>query len=99
MRLLLSLFLLMYTGLAMSDITWIDTRTAEEYAGGHVQNAVLIPYEEIGQRISELNLSKDADIRVYCRSGRRSGIAKDTLNAMGFTNVTNEGGLSDVGLE
>jgi phage shock protein E len=32
---------------------------------------------------------------VYCRSGRRSGIARETLIAQGFTNVTNIGGLQE----
>ena len=80
----------------MSQVYWIDTRTAEEYAGGHHDEACLIPYEEIGARIAEVTTDKDADIRVYCRTGRRSGVAKDTLNAMGYTNVTNEGGIKEV---
>ncbi len=74
---------------------WIDVRTAEEYGSGHVPEAVNIPYEEIAERISEVTGDKDAPIYVYCRSGRRSGIARETLIAEGFTNVTNVGGLQD----
>ena len=36
---------------------------------------------------------KDASIYVYCRSGRRSGIAKETLEGLGFTQVVNVGGI------
>jgi phage shock protein E len=77
-------------------IYWIDTRTPEEYQAGHLPGAVLIPYEVIGDRIGEVTNDKNADIRVYCRSGRRSGVAKDTLEALGFTRVTNEGGYEDI---
>lgn len=74
---------------------WIDVRTTDEFSAGHVDGAVNIPYGDISQRISEVTKSKDELIYVYCRSGRRSGIAKDTLDADGFTNVINLGGLED----
>lgn len=77
------------------DAYWIDVRTAEEYTAGHVGQAVNIPYEEIAQRISEVTTDKDAEIYVYCRSGRRSGIAKAALDEAGFTRVVNAGGLED----
>ena len=77
------------------DAYWIDVRTAEEYAAGHVGEAVNIPYEEIGDRISEVTHDKDALIYVYCRSGRRSGIAKAALDEAGFSRVVNAGGLED----
>jgi phage shock protein E len=75
------------------DAHWIDVRTAEEYADGHVSQAVNIPYEEITQRIGEVTEDKDALIYVYCRSGRRSGIAKVALAQAGFSNVVNLGSL------
>ena len=78
-----------------NDPLWIDVRTAEEYAAGHVSGAVNIPYEEITGRIAEVTTDKDALIYVYCRSGRRSGIAQDALGKAGFSNVVNIGGLDD----
>lgn len=80
----------------MSTTFWIDVREADEFAGGHHPEAVNIPYESIAARISEVTDDKNADIRVYCRTGRRSGVAKDTLTAQGFSNVVNEGGIEDV---
>lgn len=74
---------------------WVDVRTSGEYDAGHVDGAVNIPYEEIAARISEVTANKDDVIYVYCRSGRRSGIAKSTLEDAGFTNVVNLGGLED----
>ena len=75
---------------------WIDVRTQEEFAGGSVEGAVLIPYEVIADHISSVTEDKNADIRVYCRSGRRSEVAKDVLKAMGYTNVINEGGYEEI---
>jgi phage shock protein E len=75
---------------------WIDVRTAEEYQSGHVEGSVNIPYDEIAERIFEVSVDLDADIRVYCRSGRRSGIAKDVLESLGFTAVKNEGGFEEI---
>lgn len=80
----------------MSEVFWIDVREADEFSGGHVESSINIPYEQIAQRIEEVTTEKDADIRVYCRSGRRSEVAKNTLIALGFTQVINEGGLEDV---
>lgn len=75
---------------------WIDVRTPEEFAQGHMGGAINIPYEEIGSQISAVARDVDSDIRVYCRSGRRSGVAKDTLNGLGYANVINEGGYEDI---
>ena len=72
---------------------WIDVRSADEYESGHVSEAVNIPHIEIAEGISTLTEDKDASIYVYCRSGRRSGIAKETLEGLGYTRVNNVGGL------
>lgn len=75
---------------------WIDVRTQEEFNGGHVKGSVLIPYEVIADHIAAVTPDKNADIRVYCRSGRRSEVAKDVLKAMGYVNVINEGGYEEI---
>lgn len=93
LALLLSLFL--SGSLWAQDPLWIDVRSAEEYASGHVSSAVNIPHTEIAARIGEVTTDKDALIYVYCRSGRRSGFALDVLEAAGYTNVVNAGGLED----
>lgn len=74
---------------------WIDVRSAEEFAAEHVSPAVNIPHTEIAARIAEVTTDKDALIYLYCRSGRRSGLAKDALEQAGYTNVVNLGGLQD----
>jgi phage shock protein E len=75
---------------------WIDVRTAEEFSQGHIPGSINIPYEIIGSEIASVTRDVDKDIRVYCRSGRRSGVAMDTLRGMGYENVINEGGYEDL---
>ncbi|MFC3117294.1 rhodanese-like domain-containing protein [Cellvibrio fontiphilus] len=81
---------------ATANEIWIDVRTAEEFNAGHLEGAAHIPFEEIAARIGEVTSDKNASIRLYCRTGRRSGIAQETLQAMGFTQATNEGGYEEL---
>ena len=81
--------------LLAADPIWIDVRTMDEYNSGHVSEAVNIPYTEIAEGISALTGDKDASIYVYCRSGRRSGIAKETLEGLGYKQVVNVGGINE----
>lgn len=77
--------------------TVVDVRTPAEYAAVHYQGAINIPLGELANRLDELKPA-DREIVVYCRSGRRSGIAERILEQSGFTNVTNGGGLSAMGI-
>ena len=80
---------------AESDYIVIDARTEEEFAGGHIENAILIPEYEIAERAEAELPDKDALILVYCRSGRRSKIASEELVKLGYTNVKEFGGIID----
>jgi phage shock protein E len=73
----------------------IDVRTSSEYENGHIENAINIPYDVIKDRITEITDDKEALIKLYCKSGRRSGIAKNVLDKLGYRNVTNEGGYEE----
>lgn len=97
MRKIVTLMLFLASGLVWAGApVWIDVRTAEEYAQDHMAGVdKLIPYEQIGSKIAELNLNKDTEINLYCRSGKRAGIAKQTLENLGYTKVYNRGGLND----
>ena len=70
----------------------IDVRSPQEYASGHVDGARNIPVGEIAERAAEVG-AKDAPVVVYCRSGMRSSQAKSALEAAGFTQVHNLGGI------
>lgn len=74
----------------------IDVRTAAEYQTGHARAAINIPYEAIAERIATLTPDRNTHIVLYCRTGRRSGIAEQTLRQMGYQQVENRGGLSDL---
>ena len=73
----------------------IDARTEEEFAAGHIANAILIPEYEIADRAETELPDKDALILVYCRSGRRSKIASEELVKLGYSNVKEFGGIID----
>ena len=73
----------------------IDVRTEAEWNNGHLKGAILIPYQLIGERIGTVVKDKSKWIYVYCRTGRRAKIAKETLEKMGYKNVVNLGSLED----
>ncbi|WP_084164328.1 rhodanese-like domain-containing protein [Rheinheimera texasensis] len=75
-----------------ADKIWIDVRSAEEFQAGHLKDALNIPHTEIAAKISAVTQDKNAEIQLYCRSGRRSGLAEAELKKLGFTNVHNAGG-------
>ncbi len=73
----------------------LDVRRPDEYATGHIPNAINIPNENIGtDEISALP-DKDQLIMVYCRSGRRSKEAAEKLVKLGYTNIVEFGGIID----
>jgi len=81
---------------ASDELFVIDVRSLPEWNSGHLEQATHIPHTEIGDRIGEVTTQKDAKIIVYCRVGGRAGLAKSTLEGLGYTNVENGGGYDDV---
>ena len=77
------------------DYVIIDARTEDEFAEGHIENAILIPEYEIANRAEKELPDKEQLILVYCRSGRRSKIASEELVNLGYTNVKEFGGIID----
>ncbi len=73
----------------------IDVRTTREWNNGHLEGAVLIPYDQIGERIGDVAKDRSQRIYVYCRTGRRSQIAKETLEKLGYKDIVNLGSLED----
>ena len=74
----------------------IDVRTDEEWRAGYIEGAIHIPLSEIKKNIENYEISKDEEILLYCRSGNRSGRAKVILDELGYTDVTNIGGIASV---
>ncbi|WP_050905847.1 rhodanese-like domain-containing protein [Vibrio campbellii] len=72
----------------------VDVRTTQEFADGHLDNAVNFPLSELDKHFA--NVDKDTQIVLYCRSGNRSGQAYQYLQSQGFTNLHNAGGLVEM---
>ena len=73
----------------------LDVRRPDEFAAGHIPNAINVPNESIGtDEIPELP-DKNQLIMVYCRSGRRSKEASEKLVKLGYTNIVEFGGILD----
>jgi phage shock protein E len=72
----------------------IDVRTTGEYASGHLNNALHIPYEQVVERFDQIGIAKDRSVVLYCRSGNRSGKAEQMLTAAGYQVLHNGGGLN-----
>ena len=78
-----------------TDYIILDVRRPDEFAAGHIPNAINVPNETIGTaEIPELP-DKDQLIMVYCRSGRRSKEASEKLVKLGYTNIVEFGGILD----
>lgn len=68
----------------------LDVRTQEEYAAGHIEGAVLLPYDEAEKKAADLLPDKGESIVVYCRSA----IAAESLRGLGYANVRDFGGIN-----
>ncbi|MSQ68917.1 MAG: rhodanese-like domain-containing protein [Gammaproteobacteria bacterium] len=75
---------------------WIDVRTPEEYAAGHLEFAINLPLANIAADIRAAEPDKNRPIKLYCGVGVRAQQAKLTLEAQGYREVTNEGGYADL---
>ena len=76
------------------NVVVLDVRTYEEYKNdGHIKGAILIPLNQLKDKIDELKQYKDKKIIVYCRSGNRSVMASRILSNLGFKVFNMDGGI------
>lgn len=73
----------------------VDVRREDEFAAGHIPNAVNIPNETIGNTSPSELPDKEQTIYVYCRSGNRSKQASEKLSALGYEHIVEFGGILD----
>jgi len=71
---------------------FLDVRTPEEFEEGSIFGSVNIEVDQLRQRISEINVSKDTPIVVNCYVGLRAYLAIMILKSYGFTNLYNLSG-------
>jgi rhodanese-related sulfurtransferase len=81
-----------------NEFVVLDVRTTEEFQGGHIPNATLIPLQELENRLNELD--KEKGYLVVCRSGNRSAQASEILSNNGFLTIYNmTGGMNNWAFE
>ncbi len=84
-----------YEMMVSQEVVIVDVRTPEEYDGGHIPNAILVPNESIGDDMPEALPDKEATLLIYCRSGRRSKEASEKLLKLGYKSIYEFGGVID----
>ena len=77
------------------EVIILDVQEQDEYDGGHIPGAVLLPVGTIDETTAaEVIPEKDSTVLVYCRSGNRSKTASSTLAELGYTNIYEFGGIN-----
>lgn len=71
----------------------IDVRSEREFQSTALQGAINLPLSQLQCRIREMVADPTTPLALYCASGGRSGIACTMLQQMGYTEVSNAGGL------
>ncbi|MBI1221993.1 MAG: thioredoxin 1 [Bacteroidetes bacterium] len=79
---------------AMPDAQVLDVRTAGEFSGGYIGNAVNMDYNADDFDKQILQLDKSKPVLVYCLSGGRSHSAAGLLRKQGYSVTELEGGIA-----
>jgi len=70
-----------------NDIVLLDVRSEDEYNHGHLAGAINVSHNAVEDNLTQLAQYKDSTVVVYCRSGRRAGVAEDILSSNGFNSL------------
>ncbi|WP_354623414.1 rhodanese-like domain-containing protein [Psychromonas sp. MME2] len=83
------------SSLSFAEVVWIDVRSQQEHAANHIDGDILIVHTDIVAQTMKLFPDRNTEIHLYCRSGRRAKEAMQALNAVGYTKVSNAGGIDE----
>ena len=83
--------------LLADDQLVIDVRTLPEWEKKRIDNTLLIEWQDLLKAVNKMDIKKNREILLFCRSGNRSGKAKKILEENGYTNVKNLGSIQDAG--
>jgi phage shock protein E len=75
------------------NVLLIDVRTPEEFHSIRIPNSISVPLNNLKYNIEKVAPNKDTEIIVYCQSGARAATASNELVKMGYTNISNLGGI------
>jgi len=64
------------------DFVLLDVRTKAEFEQGHIKGAVNFSHAELSDHLQDI--PKDKDLIIYCRSGKRAGVAATLLSKNGY---------------
>ncbi len=76
-----------------ADIEIVDVRDEDELVEGYIENSILIPLDTFEENAEIKLKDKNKKILVYCRSGRRSAMACEILDKLGYSDVYDFGGI------
>lgn len=74
----------------------VDVRTKEEFIFGSLPGSINVPYDQIELNLNQFPSNKKKEIVLYCKSGRRSELGKQTLTKLGYVNIINVGSYVDL---
>jgi rhodanese-related sulfurtransferase len=69
------------------NIVVLDVRSAQEYENGHIRDAINVSHNTISENLNFLSQYQNKTVVVYCRSGRRAGVAEHILSENGFKDL------------
>jgi phage shock protein E len=72
---------------------FLDVRTADEYAKGHIHGAMHINVDQLLDKVGEEIPNKNQTLVVYCQTARRSEHATEVLRKMGYSRVFDLGSI------
>lgn len=70
-----------------SEVVVLDVRSKKEFDQGHIEGAINISHDQVKENLAKLTQYKDKTVVVYCRSGRRAGVAETILAENGFNKL------------
>lgn len=74
----------------------VDLRKPKEFASGHIQGAINIPYNSLTDQMSQLEQHKEKPLVLTCGIGQHSGSVGAQLRKAGFANISRlAGGISN----
>lgn len=79
----------------LAETIWIDVRSDLEHKIDSIEGDLRISHSDIVPEVQKLFPDKNAEIKLYCRSGGRAGEAAKALENAGYTHVESIGGIED----